>query len=574
MLARWRPSWGTRLLPRTNADFILRILLTVAVLITVWLTSTQGETIKSFLVRQPSKIDEFLQYGGPRNTSQRLDELRQGKKSFDWDDWLDLNITEAFHNGQLKKSAHPNIVGKSLSDLSFPPSTKSTSSENAMLGTLFTKYNMTIPSRIIVLGDAGNPETRGTFEVFNLDSGDDQKCHRQYGHKSCSSPPEITRSTIEKMDRTDGIPPASNILTVDVPSDAFVWDYESRKRDAESKLSGDNADAKSYATTLLEALSHKDEASKYFYEVNLMYDPVGYGTHYDWRFFRGVAGYEEHSKSIHHANRAWAQFADAIGLAYWFAHGSLLGWWWNGLTMPWDPDSDIQMPIEELDRLATIFNGTLVVTSPSEGSKMFYVDVSPWYVERTNENGQNNIDARFIDVSRGTYIDITGLAYTSKKHSVNCKNNLFYKLSVLSPLRRTLFEGTPAMVPNDNTKILRGEYRYFDNSTFNSWNFNQKVQLWQNDVSCQDYLKIFDSKAQVYCFPHNILPPEQCDYALFDTCDQTTIDLFNATQDITREHRVEFDLWDRTHSDSSEEKNEVLVNELAGLLDKYHPPVY
>jgi hypothetical protein len=52
--------------------------------------------------------------------------------------------------------------------------------------------------------------------------------------------------------------------------------------------------------------------------------------HYDIRYFRGVVTYEERTETLKHMIRAYLNFFNTTGLETWIAHGTLLGWWWNG----------------------------------------------------------------------------------------------------------------------------------------------------------------------------------------------------------------------------------------------------
>ena len=52
--------------------------------------------------------------------------------------------------------------------------------------------------------------------------------------------------------------------------------------------------------------------------------------HYDSRFFQGIVTYEERTRTLHHMVRAYLSFFQEKGLETWIAHGTLLGWWWNG----------------------------------------------------------------------------------------------------------------------------------------------------------------------------------------------------------------------------------------------------
>lgn len=73
----------------------------------------------------------------------------------------------------------------------------------------------------------------------------------------------------------------------------------------------------------------------------------------------------------------------------------------------------------------------------------------------------NVIDARWIDVRNGLFIDITGLSETRPDTYPglwSCKNYHNYKTEELYPMRETMFEGVVARVPYAYDKILRDEY--------------------------------------------------------------------------------------------------------------------
>ncbi|KAL7624300.1 mannosyltransferase [Parahypoxylon ruwenzoriense] len=240
--------------------------------------------------------------------------------------------------------------------------------------------------------------------------------------------------------------------------------------------------------------------TKYFHEAG--------GTlelgHYDARFFQGAVAYEEHVPALRHLVRSWLATTRAIGVAdTWLAHGTLLGWWWNGRVMPWDYDLDVQMPTSTLTRLGRYYNRTMydysfevedgeemdeergvIITESSSTSsssskkgkkkvsvssssgggfvnKTYLLDINPHHTDAGRGNGANVIDARWIDVSNGLFVDITGLAERDPAGSPgvwSCKNAHRYRTTELFPLRRTEFEGVPASVPYAFDKILTDEY--------------------------------------------------------------------------------------------------------------------
>lgn len=151
------------------------------------------------------------------------------------------------------------------------------------------------------------------------------------------------------------------------------------------------------------------------------------------------------------------------------------------------------MPIGELHKLGRRFNQTLVVenagtdTNKYNGMGKYFIDVGSSITHRTKGNGNNNIDARFIDVDTGLYIDITGLALTdapapnrydyiiqmdkakqqlldSSKNEkgetnngikneqlqvYNCRNNHFSTFDELSPLILTVVENQLSYIPRN-----------------------------------------------------------------------------------------------------------------------------
>lgn len=87
--------------------------------------------------------------------------------------------------------------------------------------------------------------------------------------------------------------------------------------------------------------------------------------------------------------------------------------------------------------------------------------MNPFIWERERGDGLNIIDARWIDVRNGLYVDITGLSEVHPEVSPgvwSCKNYHMYKTNELYPMRETMFEGVMAKVPYEYDKILVDEY--------------------------------------------------------------------------------------------------------------------
>ncbi|KAG5359316.1 Protein MNN4 [Yarrowia sp. C11] len=269
----------------------------------------------------------------------------------------------------------------------------------------------------------------------------------------------------------------------------FTWNVDQEidkgkpKKDAESE--GPAREQIAHSQFLNQQWKHIKKSGKHFSEAWVVGDKKGAGVHYDWRFFTNFDTIDEKRVILRQLVRAWLDFTHREGIITWLAHGTLLGWYWNGQSLPWDFDGDVQMPIREFDRFARLYNQSLVVDESSGGR--YYVDVGPTYVERLRGNGKNVIDARFIDVDSGMYIDITALAYAEQQEKFHCKNWHRYELDSVSPLRKTQFEGRVAYVPRDFEGILNQEYKKgpLTNTRFNGNLWNKYLRMWVKQDQCE-----------------------------------------------------------------------------------------
>jgi hypothetical protein len=96
----------------------------------------------------------------------------------------------------------------------------------------------------------------------------------------------------------------------------------------------------------------------------------------------------------------------------------------------------------------------------------------------------NVIDARWIDIRNGLFIDITGLSEThpdSQPGIWSCKNYHHYRTDEIYPLRETMFEGVMARVPYSYDKILTDEYKEtaLVNTQFNGHEWNPNAKVWE-----------------------------------------------------------------------------------------------
>ncbi|CAI5759124.1 unnamed protein product [Candida verbasci] len=272
-------------------------------------------------------------------------------------------------------------------------------------------------------------------------------------------------------------------------------------------------------TSTVKVRPAENPETRFFHEstMKLNRDNSDNGWHYDWRFFNGrlSTNHERTSIILERLLRNWFKFSTKYEIISWIAHGPLLSWYWNGGIFPFDNDLDIQMPMKHLAKLGEFFNNTLVVEDLNEGFGKYLIEVGTFVHNRNVSKRGNHIDARFIDVDTGIYIDITGLSVSGssvpiqyyrninddvdegsflKKSDnlpmVNDRRQHFYNLHHLSPLKLSMLNGVPCYLPNSIVKRLKFEYPNgsLTKLEFNSWYFVNKLSSWIHESVLKNYI--------------------------------------------------------------------------------------
>ena len=124
-------------------------------------------------------------------------------------------------------------------------------------------------------------------------------------------------------------------------------------------------EAKQRGNVRREDMSEEEkERRKYFHEP-------GYGPelgHYDRRYYSGIVSDEVRTETQLYMIHAYLDFFRENGLDTWIAHGTLLGWWWNGKRLPWDWDLDTQVSDTTLFLMGEKYNQTRYKYKPSDTS--------------------------------------------------------------------------------------------------------------------------------------------------------------------------------------------------------------
>ncbi|KAL6813323.1 LicD family domain-containing protein [Trichoderma sp. SZMC 28013] len=205
------------------------------------------------------------------------------------------------------------------------------------------------------------------------------------------------------------------------------------------------------------AKPNKAPEPKYFHE-----NP--YDVHYDDRYSFILLEDPEQREAIKVLVQTYlATFRD-LGIQTWLMHGTLLGWWWGKKVMPWDYDADVQITEADMYLLAAYHNMTIYYYKygTMEKGRYFQLEVNPYFVHRDQDDRSNVIDARWIDMQNGLYIDITAARYALNHDEgegvLYDKYGHEYRDTYVFPLRDTTFEGVPCKIPYRYEEMLQAEY--------------------------------------------------------------------------------------------------------------------
>lgn len=92
--------------------------------------------------------------------------------------------------------------------------------------------------------------------------------------------------------------------------------------------------------------------------------------------------------------------------------------------MPWDSDIDVQMTSVSVHMLASYYNMTIHSFYVGEGERRDYMlEVNPKYTDPSYDDILNVIDARWIDIETGLFIDITAVRPHKTKKGILCSKD-------------------------------------------------------------------------------------------------------------------------------------------------------
>ena len=87
--------------------------------------------------------------------------------------------------------------------------------------------------------------------------------------------------------------------------------------------------------------------------------------------------------------------------------------------LPWDSDIDVQMTNTTVDFLANYYNMTIHRFRRRD----YLLEVNPKYTDPSYEDYLNVIDARWIDIDTGLFIDITAVRPHENLKDIICSKD-------------------------------------------------------------------------------------------------------------------------------------------------------
>ncbi|KAJ4156455.1 mannosyltransferase [Fusarium falciforme] len=152
--------------------------------------------------------------------------------------------------------------------------------------------------------------------------------------------------------------------------------------------------------------------------------------------------------------------------------------------MPWDLDADVQVTEADMYFLAAYHNMTVYYyqyENAPEG-RFFQLEINPYFEHRGRDDTLNVIDARWIDMQTGLFIDITAARYDPGhirgEGVLYDKHDHEFKDKYVFPLLDTTFEGLPAKIPYRYKEILASEYGKGSLSKTEFHEFDPKKMEW------------------------------------------------------------------------------------------------
>ncbi|KAL0935142.1 mannosylphosphorylation protein [Colletotrichum truncatum] len=202
---------------------------------------------------------------------------------------------------------------------------------------------------------------------------------------------------------------------------------------------------------------HQNQPTKYFHESS-------FSVNYDPRFASAALNSTAQSDAVKVLVQTYLSTFRDLSIQTWPAHGTLLGWWWNKQLLPWDAKPTVQVSNDDINFLAAYHNMTTWYFKYPKipAGRSFQLEVNPNYVNGRQDDGANTVDARWIDMENGLFIDIMAVRYVKDDSEgegvLASKDGHEFRNTYLYPLLETTFEGVKTKIPYKYKEMLVAEY--------------------------------------------------------------------------------------------------------------------
>ncbi|KAF5519667.1 Protein MNN4 [Colletotrichum aenigma] len=214
----------------------------------------------------------------------------------------------------------------------------------------------------------------------------------------------------------------------------------------------------SKATAATPRSASLDQPAKHFHEAD-------FSEHYDPRFASAPLNETAQRAAVKVLVQTYLSTVRDLGVQTWLSHNALLGWWWNKQVLPWDAQPTVQLSENGIRFLAAYYNMTTwYYKYPGvPGGREFQLEVNPNFVHgAVDDEATNTIDARWIDMENGLFIDIMAVRYVKDhpegENVLASKDGHEFRDTYLYPLLETTFEGVKTKIPYQYKSMLVAEY--------------------------------------------------------------------------------------------------------------------
>ncbi|KAK2743163.1 mannosylphosphorylation protein [Colletotrichum kahawae] len=220
----------------------------------------------------------------------------------------------------------------------------------------------------------------------------------------------------------------------------------------------------SKATAATPRSAPPDQPVKHFHEAKLT-PHYSFSEHSDPRFASAPLNETAQRAAVKVLVQTYLSTVRDLGVQTWLSHNALLGWWWNKQVLPWDAQPTVQLSENGIRFLAAYYNMTTwYYKYPGvPGGREFQLEVNPNFVHgAVDDEAANTIDARWIDMENGLFIDIRAVRYVKDhpegENVLASKDGHEFRDTYLYPLLETTFEGVRTKIPYQYKSMLVAEY--------------------------------------------------------------------------------------------------------------------